>query len=59
MTVQDTLLTGRRFTDPLRAIVTVEVGGGCDTLTLECGHRVVRDHKAKHPKRTRCHGCRS
>ena len=49
-----------RYTDTMREIVEIEIGAGCDQLKLSCGHSVVRSHKAKWGKRTRCHhvGCR-
>lgn len=48
----------KRFTDPLRKIVSIDAGAGADRLTFECGHSVVEDHRAKWGARARCHGCR-
>lgn len=51
-------MTERARVDPLRVIVDVKKGAGCDTLTLDCGHSVSRDTRHKWGKRTRCHTCR-
>lgn len=48
----------KRWTDPLRKIVRVKAGAGCDVLTMECGHDKVETHKPVWGARTRCHGCR-
>lgn len=48
----------KRRIDPLRMIVSVEPGAGTDRLTMECGHKMVRDHKPRWGKQARCHGCR-
>lgn len=47
----------KRFIDPLRVVrQRLQEGSGCDLLLLECGHRVVVDHRNRLPKRVRCHG---
>jgi hypothetical protein len=42
----------------MREIAEVIVGAGCDRLILSCGHEIVRSHKPRWGKRTRCHSCR-
>lgn len=55
------------YRDPLIRILTITRGHGerpsplrldLDTLTLECGHTIVRRHITLHPLRTSCHLCR-
>lgn len=48
----------KTYTDPLRRIVAVQDGAGSDRLTLECGHDIIKTHRARWPARTRCHRCR-
>lgn len=51
-------MTDKRFTDPMQEIVEVIVGSGSDRLILSCGHEIVRTHRVRWGKRTRCHSCR-
>lgn len=48
----------RKYVDPFRRIISVRVGSGCDTLTLECGHAITKGHKAHWGSSTSCHQCR-
>lgn len=51
-------MSERRYTDPMRRIVSVHEGAGTDRLTLDCGHEIVRDHRARWGRSTRCFRCR-
>jgi hypothetical protein len=53
-----TTAQGRKFRDPLRVILHVDAGSGTDTLTLECGHEIVKNHTSIWGRRTGCTRCR-